>query len=53
MTLFEHLRELRYRLIVSMLAILVGMVVALSAARLTMVLAPPVCPETPRSLVLR
>jgi sec-independent protein translocase protein TatC len=28
MTLFEHLRELRYRLIVSILAILVGMVVA-------------------------
>jgi sec-independent protein translocase protein TatC len=28
MTLFEHLRELRYRLIVSILAIIVGMVVA-------------------------
>jgi sec-independent protein translocase protein TatC len=28
MTLFEHLRELRYRLIVSVLAILVGMIVA-------------------------
>jgi sec-independent protein translocase protein TatC len=28
MTLFEHLRELRYRLIVSILAILVGMIVA-------------------------
>jgi sec-independent protein translocase protein TatC len=28
MTLFEHLRELRYRLIVSALAIIVGMVVA-------------------------
>ena len=28
MTLFEHLRELRYRLIVSALAILVGMIVA-------------------------
>ena len=28
MTLFEHLRELRYRLIVSALAVLVGMVVA-------------------------
>jgi sec-independent protein translocase protein TatC len=28
MTLFEHLRELRYRLIVSILAILLGMVVA-------------------------
>jgi sec-independent protein translocase protein TatC len=28
MTLFEHLRELRYRLVVSILAIIVGMVVA-------------------------
>ena len=28
MTLFEHLRELRYRLVVSILAILVGMIVA-------------------------
>ena len=28
MTLFEHLRELRYRLVVSVLAILVGMIVA-------------------------
>ena len=28
MTLFEHLRELRYRLVVAMLAIIVGMVVA-------------------------
>jgi sec-independent protein translocase protein TatC len=28
MTLFEHLRELRYRLIVSVLAIIVGMIVA-------------------------
>ena len=28
MTLFEHLRELRYRLVVSALAILVGMTVA-------------------------
>ena len=28
MTLFEHLRELRYRLIVSVLAIMVGMIVA-------------------------
>src|SRR5215212_1271778 len=28
MTLFEHLRELRYRLIVSILAVIVGMVVA-------------------------
>jgi sec-independent protein translocase protein TatC len=30
MTLFEHLRELRYRLVVSILAILVGMIVAWS-----------------------
>ncbi|HEU4908867.1 MAG TPA: twin-arginine translocase subunit TatC, partial [Propionibacteriaceae bacterium] len=28
MTLFEHLRELRYRLVVSILAILVGMILA-------------------------
>ena len=28
MTLFEHLRELRYRLVVSILAIIVGMIVA-------------------------
>ena len=28
MTLFEHLRELRYRLVVASLAILVGMIVA-------------------------
>ena len=28
MTLFEHLRELRYRLVVAMLAIMVGMIVA-------------------------
>ena len=28
MTLFEHLRELQYRLVVAVLAIMVGMVVA-------------------------
>ena len=28
MTLFEHLRELRYRLVVASLAIIVGMIVA-------------------------
>jgi hypothetical protein len=52
MTLFEHLRELRYRLIVSALAIIVGMVGLVFSLRLdgypaAAVLPGHCCPEGP------